>query len=212
MQNNPIFNSFWIGSAITAALVGIAHTFNWQFSLVEMLAVWTSFICTLLCVYQSRWNYPVGIVSTALLSYSFFGAELYGSMALNLYLIPTLIYGWYVWGPDSDTRPVQSVQIQDIWKYVVATGIVFIGAVTLIKHFGGTLPAWDATILVGSVLAQFLLDRKKIETWAVWAAVNIVSIWLYFNSGLYLLGMQFVLFLGNTIYGYISWRKTLVSN
>lgn len=210
-MQNKISNSIFFGSIITTVLMLVAHAFNLPFTMVEMLAVWTSFICTLLCVFQSRWNYPVGIASTALLAYSFYGAQLYGSMALNLYLIPTLIYGWFVWGPDANTKPVMHLKVKDAIWYWLASLAVFVGAVYIIDFFGGTLPKWDAVLLVGSVLAQFLLDRKKIETWYVWAGVNIVSIGAYFEAGLYLLSMQFALFLANTIYGYFSWRKTCLS-
>lgn len=67
----------------------------------------------------------------------------------------------------------------------------------------------DGWLLVGTVLAQFLLDRKKIETWIVWVLVNVVSVYVYFNAGLYLLAAQFVLFLINAIVAWFQWRKSM---
>lgn len=203
------------GTLITTLVVLVANTNNWEFSTMEMLAVWTSFICTLLCVTQSRWNYPVGILSTSLLAYVFFDNNLLGSALLNIYLIPTLVYGWFVWGKDDQTRPVEWLKWKDpivVATYLAVTVLVYIGATQILKKFGGSVAGLDSIILCGSILAQFLLDRKKIETWFVWAAVNVVSIYLYFSSELYLLGMQFVLFLVNTVFGGVMWYKSMSKN
>lgn len=207
-----IMKALGFGTLIMVVLVLISRHFHWSFDTVEFMAVWTSFICTLLCVYQSRWNYPVGVISTAFLSYSFYSVGLIGSMVLNLYLIPTLVYGWFVWGEDKNTKPVEHVKLKNLIWYALVTLAVYAGAMAIIAYFGGRLPRWDSICLVGSVLAQFLLDRKKIETWYVWAVVNVVSIVLYFHFGLYLIGMQFILFLMNTTYGYVSWRSTMKQN
>ena len=86
------------------------------------------------------------------------------------------------------------------------------GAKYLIEHFGGNLGTLDAGLLVGSVFAQFLLDRKRIETWFVWIAVNVVSIYVYFDSGLYLLGLQFIAFLINAVWGYMEWKRTMMED
>ena len=200
------------GTAITAFFYAIAAIFKWPFSTPELLAVWTSFICTFLCVYQSRWNYPVGIASTALLSYVFYQSNLLGSAALNIYLIPTLVYGWFIWGKDQTTRPVGKVRQKDLPAYLLVTAAVYLGAKYVIEKLGGTLGTLDAWLLVGSVFAQFLLDRKRIETWFVWIAVNIVSIYVYFDSGLYLLGLQFIAFLINAFWGFYEWNKTMAAN
>jgi nicotinamide mononucleotide transporter len=54
-----------------------------------------------------------------------------------------------------------------------------------------------------------LLDQKKIETWSLWIIVNIISIITYWQAGLPLISMQYVFFLVNTVYGAISWSKTM---
>ena len=74
---------------------------------------------------------------------------------------------------------------------------------------GGTFAAVDSVILVGSILAQFLLDNKKVETWIVWFAVNVVAIWLYLTSGLAIAGLQYVLFLVTAVLGLRQWWRAL---
>lgn len=205
-----IIEAFLIATGITTALTLAQILFTDQpVNKLETVAVFFSFACTWLCTRQVRFNYVLGIISTVLLSYVFWKANLYGSMALNIYLIPTVIYGWFIWGKDENTRPVQHVKLRAVALYALFTSITWAGAYFTIKALGGSMGALDGWLLVGSILAQYLLDRKKIETWMVWIAVNVVSVYVYFQSGLYLLAAQFALFLVNAIIAYFQWKKTL---
>lgn len=182
---------------------------NWW----EVAATLTSFSCTWMCVRQTRWNYPMAVLSTALLSYVFWTSGLYASMALNLYLIPTVIYGYFIWGKDTETKPVKHVKLFTVvTQYAPFTIAAYVGALSIVTYFGGNFAPLDSVCLIGSILAQFLLDRKKIETWFVWMFVNVFSIYIYFESGLYLLAIQFSFFLLNAVIGYFQWRKSLETN
>lgn len=206
-----ILEALALATGITGVLL-LAQVFftdapvNW----FETAAVFFSFGSTWLCTRQVRFNYVFGVVSTILLSYVFFTSNLLGSMALNLYLIPTVIIGWFMWGKDTKTRPVMHVTAKASLLYAGFTAITWAGAFWTIRALGGSMGALDGWLLVGSILAQYLLDRKKIETWMIWVAVNVVSIYVYFTSGLFLLAAQFAFFLANAIYAYFQWRKDLV--
>ena len=83
------------------------------------------------------------------------------------------------------------------------------GAFLLVGALGGSFPLADSVILVGTVLAQLLLDNKKLETWVVWILVNVVATWVYFSAGLAIAGIQYVLFLANAVWGFVAWRRTM---
>ncbi|TXG78541.1 nicotinamide mononucleotide transporter PnuC [Candidatus Dojkabacteria bacterium] len=205
-----IIESLIIATVITAGLTIATQIFTeLPINYFELFAVFFSFACTWLCTRQVRFNYVFGVISTILLSITFWQANLLGSMALNLYLIPTVIYGWFIWGADSHPKPVEHVKLKTIPLYAIFTGLTWLGALGLIKFFGGEMAMLDGWLLVGSVFAQFLLDRKKIETWIIWISVNIVSVYVYFEAGLYLLAAQFALFLINAFIGYYQWNKTV---
>lgn len=206
-----IFEALILATVITGLLVLAQSYFtdtplNW----FETAAVYFSFGSTWLCTRQVRFNYVFGLVSTMLLSYVFYTSGLFGSMALNLYLIPTVIYGWFVWGKDATTRPVMHVTAKASVLYVAFTALTWIGAFYTIRALGGTMGGLDGWLLIGSILAQYLLDRKKIETWVIWSLVNVVSVYVYFSNGLYLLAAQFLFFLANAVFAYFQWRKDLV--
>lgn len=208
---------FLLSLAVATALTGLSYAVGllagWieHVSLLEAFAVFTSYSCTWLCVKESRWNYPIGAISVAAYSWLFWQSGLLSSAALNAYLLPTLVYGWFRWGRDEDTRPVRHLG-WDAWLFAYGslTALTYFAMKELTVYLGGTLPTADAFILIGSILAQFMLDNKRIESWLVWMAVNVVAIWTYWNAELYLVSFQFVFFLGNAFYGYAQWRKSML--
>ena len=67
----------------------------------------------------------------------------------------------------------------------------------------------DVGLAVASGVAQFMLDNKKIETWTVWAGINIVSIPFFIYSGLTLVAFQYVFFLINTFIARKAWKHSM---
>ena len=180
-------------------------TINW----LEVFAVFTSYSCTYLCVRERRINYPIGVISSAAYALLFLQSGLLASAVLNAYLVPTLIYGWIRWRKDEQTLPVTHVRIKMIPIYVVVGLVGYGGASLLSAQLGGTMAWTDSVILIGTIIAQFLLDNKKLENWLLWAIVNIFAIYTYATTGLPLVALQYVLFLGNTLYGYIMWKRSM---
>lgn len=195
--------SYWIG--LQFGWIKRIGSFNdW----LEVFAVFTSYSCTWLCVVERRINYPIGSISSAAYALLFWKQGLIASSILNIYLVPALAYGWWRWNRDIDTRPVTYVRKIHWPIYLILAGSGYYGAVLLNHALKGTMAWSDGVILAGSILAQFLLDNKKLENWIIWAIVDIIAIWEYFTTGLPLVGVQYVLFLANTVYGFYTWNKS----
>lgn len=209
VKNRDVPESLAIATLLTTGSYAVAVALGWIVAVdpLEAFAVFTSYACTWLCIRQRRLNYPIGALSTTAYCVLFWKQGLVASAALNAYLTPSLLYGWVRWRADSQTRPVSHVAVRWLPIYIGATAVAYVGAVTMADALGGTFAAADSVILVGSILAQFLLDNKKVENWIVWFAVNIVAIWLYLTSGLAIAGLQYVLFLGTATIGLHQWRS-----
>lgn len=191
-------------SYLCGILFGWISAINW----LEIFAVFTSYSCTYLCITQRRINYPIGAISSAAYAYLFMQSGLISSAILNAYLVPTLIYGWIRWRKDDNTRPVTHIQLRWLPVYLLVTGVGYLGATLISQQFGGAMAWTDSLILASTILAQFLLDNKKLENWIVWAVVNVFAIYTYSTIGLPLVAFQYVLFLANTVYGYIIWKRS----
>lgn len=212
LLSKNVGESFAIAFVLTGLSYAVALLAGWIDTLdpIEAFAVLTSYSCTYLCVKERRINYPIGALSTAAYVVVFYQADLTASMFLNIYLTPSLVYGWFRWKADADARPVAHVQWRWVPVYLAVTAAFYGSAYFLMTRvFDGTLAAADAVILVGTILAQFLLDNKKIETWIIWAVVNVFAIYTYFNAGLSLAGFQYIFFLANTVYGFVSWQRSM---
>lgn len=212
-----IFESIAIAVALTALsyLTGIYFGWITELNWLEVFAVATSYSCTWLCTRQSRWNYPIGIVTTAAYSLLFYQWGLIALSVFNLYLVFSLIYGWFRWGSDDNTRPVTRIAIRWYPAYG-ALGLVILGLfliVNILFNPAGisALNPIDVGLAVVSGIAQFMLDNKKLENWSVWASTNIVSIPFFLYQGLTLVAFQYIFFLVNTVIGHVQWRKTMVN-
>lgn len=204
-----IAQSIVIGVALTALSYGLGLTADWitSVSLLEAFAVFTSYSCTFLCVMERRINYPIGAVSTAAYCILFLQSHLLASTAINAFLTVYLVYGWLRWRSDADTRPVERMTLPSWGLHITVATAGYLAIVGIATALGGHLAWTDSVIFAGTVLAQFMLDNKKLENWAIWALVNVFAIYTYFTAGLTLVGFQYIFFLLNTAYGYWSWRR-----
>lgn len=215
MNLNIYVQATLLAIGLTALSYAIGLAFGWvvSVSILEAFAVATSYACTWLCSHQSRWNYPIGVVTTAAYSVLFYQWGMLALAIFNLYLVFSLIYGWFRWGSDENTRPVTHVQPAWYFGYGAAGLVIlglFIGANMIFNPAGlAALNPIDVGLAVASGVAQLLLDNKKIETWPVWASINVVSIPFFLYSGLTLVAFQYIFFLINTVIGYKFWKKTM---
>lgn len=215
MTMKYILESIALAIVLTALSYGVGLWMGWIVALnwLEVFAVFTSYSCTWLCTRQSRWNYPIGIVTTAAYSILFWQWAMPALAIFNLYLVFSLIYGWFRWGSDSNTRPVTRIAPKWYAGYG-ALGLAILGlflvANILFNPTGlSALNPIDVGLAVASGVAQFMLDNKKLENWSLWAVIDVVSIPFFLHSGLTLVAFQYIFFLANTAIGHVAWRKTM---
>ena len=201
-----------IGIVLTALSYAVAYAMSWDvtFNWLDATAVATSYSCTWLCVVQSRLNYLIGAVSVALYSALFFRDGYNALACFNLYLVGSLIYGWFRWGSDIKPRLVRSLQL-DRWTlgYVAIGGAIAAVCVVVNLYFPGTFRPIDIWITALSGVAQTLLDNKRLQNWHVWLVVNILSMYTFYYAGMYIVLLQYVMFTVNTLLGYVSWKRSM---
>lgn len=179
---------------------------------VEIGATVATVVSVLLTVRRSLWQYPVGMVATGLFLVLFWQAQLYASAGLQVLFLGVQIYGWWFWlyGDAGGRPPVRSWPATRLLAVCAAAtlGGALAGA-ALGQLTDARLPLADSLILGLSLGAQFLLDRKILEHWLVWALVNVLSIVVYASQGLTLTAVLYVALLLNTGWGWLVWRKAL---
>ncbi len=212
-----VFESIHLAIFLTGLsyFVGLQAGWITELNWLEVFAVFTSYSCTWLCTRQSRWNYPIGVITTAAYSVLFWQWSMPALAIFNLYLVFSLVYGWFRWGRDDNTRPVTRIALKWYAGYGIV-GLIILGIFLVINVlFNPTgiseLNPIDVGLAVTSGVAQLMLDNKKLENWTLWALINIVSIPFFLYSGLTLVAFQYLFFLGNTVIGHVQWKKSMLT-
>jgi nicotinamide mononucleotide transporter len=176
---------------------------------LEFASVFTSYVCVILCVTQKRSNYFWGIASTFLYCILFWQSKLIALAVFNGVLVMSLIYGYFRWGPDGKGIPVTNVAWSSYPQYGIFGLVVLFAMIMIFRSLGEPINNVDIITAVLSAVAQLMLDNKKRQTWILWAIVNLFSLYLFYTSGLILVFIQYVLFLANTVYGWVLWSRTM---
>ena len=79
----------------------------------------------------------------------------------------------------------------------------------MVKIPDSIVPIVDSITTSLSLVAMFLMARRKVENWIYWIVADLIYSPLYFDTGLLLTSFQFLIFLIIAILGYLSWSKKL---
>jgi len=180
----------------------------------EVLGFVTGAICVILSVVRNVWTYPIGIANNVVFVVLFVTNGLYANAGLQVVVAVLGAHGWWRW-----TRRVE----QDS-EYAVRTPAGRITPLAVIALAGTALLGWALIAWVGepptagwldagttavSMIAQYMLNRKWIENWWVWFAVDLVYIGLYGTTGLWLTAVLYAGFAVLCVIGFLSWRRLL---
>lgn len=178
---------------------------------LEIVAALLGLACVALTVRRHILCWPVGLAMVILYAAIFYQARLYSDMLLQVVYVFLQIYGWYAWlrgGPDETPLVVSRLGKSDVIGWLLA-GILAAAALGAFMHAftDASFPYVDALATVASLIAQWLLGRKVLETWLVWIFVDVVSIGLYLAKGLYPTAILYAVFLVMATWGWYEWRN-----
>jgi len=74
------------------------------------------------------------------------------------------------------------------------------------------VPHADGFLTAGSLLAQVLMSRKKLENWHIWIAVDVLYVGLYIYKQLMLTAGLYALFILMAYAGLLAWKKSVIVN
>lgn len=148
----------------------------------------------------------LGIAGCSLFALLFYEVRLYADVALQLFFIVTCAIGWLQWrrGEHGHALPITRVAPRRLCWMAIA-GIIAAAAYGLMLHHytDAYAPFIDSAVLVFSIIAQFLLMGRRLESWPVWVLVNTISVPLYLSRGLQLTALLYAAYWLNAL---ISWR------
>ncbi len=170
-------------------------------------------------IQQIHWGWPLAIASSALYGVVFWNSQLFGEASLQVMFILTSLWGWRLWLKGKQTAPDQNLDApapliiskllpSERKKAALAALLTWPTLTYFLYSFTEShIAAWDALVTTLSLLAQFLLAKKKIENWWVWLVVNILTVGLMLFKSLWLTAVLYFIFAVLSYVGLKSWQK-----
>jgi len=181
-------------------------------SWLELVAALLGFINVWLTIRENVWCWPIGIVNVALYVKVFWEARLYSDMGLQVIYVILQFWGWYHWLHGGKERPQPPVTILGKRKLAAWIAAAALGATALgwVMHHrtDAALPFVDATATIVSLVAQYLMTRKYLESWFLWIFVDVVSVGMYAFKQLWPTAVLYAVFLVMAACGYFVWRRS----
>lgn len=184
-------------------------------SWAELIGDVSGAACVWLVARQNLWNWPIGLVNNVFWCALFWVAKLYADSVLQLVFFALGVYGWWTWvfggaGGVRDVLPVTRTPAGEwLWLGVATTLATIAVAWWLATHTDSPVPAWDASVLSLSLAATYGQARKRIESWWVWIAVDVMSVPLYVSRALYPTALLYFVFGCMCVKGLVDWWRTL---
>jgi nicotinamide mononucleotide transporter len=180
---------------------------------IEAVAAVCGLLCVWLTIRQNILCWPTGLIQVLLYIGVFYHARLYSDLILHVIYVIMQVYGWYHWLHGGRER--MELKVTTLPRPALAVWLL-LGTVTTMAwgHSMATFtdaaaPYADAFIAVASLIAQWLMARKKLESWPFWIAVDLVGIAVYFYKELYITTGLYSVFLVLAVLGFFQWRRTI---
>jgi nicotinamide mononucleotide transporter len=183
---------------------------------VELGGTFFGLVYIWLSTRQSLYTWPAGIITSILYCWVFFTAKFYAGMGLQGYYVAISIYGWWSWGKGGNSsQGTEKLHVSftssKLWIELFILNLFLITLMYYIlgRYTDSPIPFWDASTTSLSIIATWMLARKKIEQWLIWIFVDLVSVGLYVYRGLYSTVILFIVYAVMAVIGFYKWRKEL---
>ena len=190
-------------------------------STLEIVSVLFGLAYVILAARENVWCWPAAFIGTGTAIWLFWDASLLMESALNVYYLFMALFGWWQWqkgGVKSAFSESSALRISSwsLKQHIITAAIIIamtFGSGHLLESFtGAKLPYLDSFTTWSAVITTWMVTRKILENWLYWVVINAVSIYLFFDRGLYLYSLLFIAYTVIAIFGYFSWRKRFLNN
>lgn len=172
-----------------------------------------STVSTVFYVLASWLAWPASLIAILINGYLYVRSGLYADMAKECVYLCFTVYGWYEWLRGGKTH--QPIAISRIhYKTACVLLLLFVSGSALVYELllhltASKVPLWDASTTVLSLLAEWMVCRKYLENWLVWAVVDALYIGLYAHKGLFAHMVEMSAYVIVAAVGYWFWRRKM---
>lgn len=187
-------------------------TKNW----VEIAGAVLSLIYLYLSIREKSALWIFGFISSVLYIFVFYKSKLYADISLSFYYLGVSVYGWISWHRKTENIEHSLLQItrinsgKQMLQYLAGIVGTYLAYYLILRFLTDSpIPVADSVVGALSVVATWMLARKKIENWLVWIVVDAFAAGLYFYKELYPTAILFVVYTIMAFAGYFQWKKSI---
>ncbi len=197
---------------------------GYDMSLIELIATITGGIAVWLSAKENVWSWIIGLGNVILAFFMFFQIQLYPDMFLQVFFFVTNIIGFWQWKypKQSEANALNELKITKLsvrnFSLLTALGIfgtLIMGSFSANLHqiapklfsLPSAFPYMDSFTTVMSIVATFMLIRKKVEAWWIWLVVDVIATYMYYIKDVKLYSLLYFIFVIIAAFGAIEWTK-----
>ncbi|HPG08893.1 MAG TPA: nicotinamide riboside transporter PnuC [Saprospiraceae bacterium] len=189
---------------------------------IDQILEWVAAISGILCVYlltrENIWAWIFGLISVGIYVYIFWINKLYSDTILHVVYVVLNAYGLYAWTRRTKVPNTANTDLLTItwlpniqrWGYLI---LIVIGSLLwgygMNRYTDASYPYPDAFTTVASLVAQYLIARKRLENWLIWIVVDVVAIVIYGFKGIWVTSGLYVVYLVLSVLGFREWRNRM---
>ena len=191
------------------------NLFGEMVNAIELAGTIFGIVGVWLVVKKSIWNFPVGIVNVGLYVWVFAQTKLYADASLQAIYIILLIYGWIQWNSTKQNEAFYSEVTKTKLRIIlllIFTASTFIIGTLFQRYTDASLPYLDSILTTSSLIAQWMIAKRKIENWILWIIADVLYVGMYIYKHLYFTSFLYFIFIILAIVGFKEWKKVLVTS
>jgi nicotinamide mononucleotide transporter len=179
-------------------------------SVLEIIAVVTSFLAIWLTAKRRMLCWPINLLACALYFKLFLDVRLYADMVLQALFAAAILYGWVVWARGKVDQG--EIVVQPLYPSQMALGLAAgaAGAIAIgwftSRYTDAALPWMDATLSSLSLVAQYWTARRYRANWLLWIAVDVFYVGMFVFKGLLPTAGLYAAMIILAALGYARWR------
>lgn len=176
-------------------------------SLIEIIAVLFSFLSVVYTVKKSIWSWIWGVIGIIFYGILFFQNDLLSNMLLQFVFLAQSIYGIWNWNKNYDSEGLIVEKASGFEISLSLSSTLLLSILLQWIFANSSYPIMDSTTTALSIVAYYLMSKRKIENWIFWILADIIYIYMFFLQELYLSSLLYLIFLILCIIGYKKWRN-----
>lgn len=176
--------------------------------IIEILAVIFSLLCVILTIKKKILSWPIGILGVIFYFILFFDRKMYAESILQIIFLIQGIIGWIYWNKNKKINEIKKLNIVEFFIHIFF--VIVLSRLTGVLFFNFTnnpYPYIDSFLAILSLLANFYLIKKFIQSWYLWIVVDVIYVFYFAFNEMYLSSGLYFVFLILAIKGLFDWNN-----